>query len=156
MNFNPLLLQTRQESTTQKVDLDSVGTTASLACAVHCALMPVVVTFLPLIGLGFLANKATDWIIWVMIATVGIVSLGRGYRKHTNRGALILLSLGLLLLGLGHLTENKEHGLGLVAVLVGGLLVASSHWLNRSLCRAYTSCSCSACAYHPPSHPQAQ
>jgi len=34
----------------QKLDLDKVGIGASLLCAIHCALLPVLFTTLPLLG----------------------------------------------------------------------------------------------------------
>jgi hypothetical protein len=39
--------------------LDNAGMTASLMCAAHCALLPIVVTLLPVVGLGFLAHETT-------------------------------------------------------------------------------------------------
>ena len=36
---------------------DWVGVVASFGCAVHCAAMPFVISFLPALGLSFLANE---------------------------------------------------------------------------------------------------
>ncbi|HEY2583370.1 MAG TPA: MerC domain-containing protein, partial [Mucilaginibacter sp.] len=47
-----------------KSGLDNVGMTASVLCAIHCALVPLLITSLPLLGLGFLANP---WLEWSMI-----------------------------------------------------------------------------------------
>jgi hypothetical protein len=41
--------------------LDRIGMTASTACAIHCAAVPLLITSLPLIGLGFLANPWVEW-----------------------------------------------------------------------------------------------
>lgn len=37
---------------------DSLGILASIGCAIHCAAMPFVVRFLPMLGLSFLADES--------------------------------------------------------------------------------------------------
>ena len=59
-----------------RIDLDKAGATASLACAVHCALMPLVVTLLPLVGLGFLADERTEWALLGLSAPAGVKQSG--------------------------------------------------------------------------------
>jgi hypothetical protein len=127
-------------SVVRKLDLDAVGTSASLLCAIHCAVMPLVATLLPFIGLGFLVDERTDWAIFGFIATVGVVSLGLGFRKHRDQRVLWLLSLGLGLLALGHLAEERAPLPAIAIIVIGGLLVAFSHWVNRGLCHACPVC----------------
>lgn len=122
------------------VDLDGIGASASLLCAAHCALMPLAVTLLPLLGLSFLADEKTEWLIFAVIVILGAVSLGLGYRRHRSRRALALLSMGLGLLAAGHIAEGNAMGWGVPVVVAGGLLVALAHWTNRSLCRACPVC----------------
>src|SRR4028118_1659554 len=88
--------------------LDSAGMTASLLCAAHCALLPIIVTLLPLVGLGFLAHEATEWMLLALAAALGISSLCLGFRRHRSRRALVILSIGLALLASGHMEEHVE------------------------------------------------
>ena len=44
------------EKTKYSSRLDHAGMTASILCAIHCAIVPLLITLLPLAGLGFLAN----------------------------------------------------------------------------------------------------
>lgn len=122
--------------------LDGAGAAASLLCAIHCALMPIVLTLLPLAGLAFLADERVDWALIGISAVLGVSSLCLGYRRHRSRRALAFLSAGLALLVLGHFL--KEHGQpGLVSAFVlvaGGLTIATAHWINRRLCNSCVRC----------------
>ncbi|MBB6050205.1 MerC domain-containing protein [Armatimonas rosea] len=111
--------------------LDRLGLTASLACAAHCALMPLLVSALPL----FLQDERLEWALVGSSAGLGISSLVRGYRRHQRRLALVVLALGLLLLVLGRLTEEAggQGYRGVVLVVLGGLGVALAHFLNHHL-----------------------
>ena len=128
------------------LDLDRIGAAASLACAVHCAAIPI------LLGLGaagavsWFEHERVEWGVVGLAAVVGTVSAWRGYRVHGNRAvALVLaaaaLSLGALMLhqGGGHVHDGEFRW----AFPVLGVVIATSHLVNRRLCR-----SCAGCAGH--------
>ena len=77
--------------------LDRLGATGSLLCALHCALLPVVIALLPSIGLaGFLGERIE--VAFVLFASaVGLYSLVSGYRRHRLWQALALMLPGLLI-----------------------------------------------------------
>jgi hypothetical protein len=126
-------------------DLDSMGATASLTCAAHCALMPMVVTLLPLVGLGFLANEKIEWLLVASSATLGLTSLCLGFRKHKRRRTLAILAIGLAFLALGRISEERHlGGWSVIVVVLGGSIVAASHLINRKLCLACRHCQCEA------------
>ena len=121
--------------------LDRFGTTASLACAIHCALMPLVITLLPLIGLSFLADERVEWGLLALSAAVGTSSLCLGFREHKSRRALTILSVGIGLVTLGRILETRHLGLwGVPAVVLGGVIIAGAHLLNRYLCQKCHTC----------------
>ena len=125
----------------RRPDLDKMGAVASLTCAVHCAAMPLVITLLPLLGLTFLADERLEWGLLALSATLGVSSLCLGYREHRSRRALVILAVGLSLLALGRISEEREWGRWAVLVVVlGGSTVAASHFLNRHLCHACRRC----------------
>lgn len=122
-------------------DLDKMGAAAALTCAVHCAAMPLVITLLPLFGLTFLADERLEWGLLALSASLGVSSLCLGYREHRSRRALAVLAVGLSLLALGRISEEREWGRWAVLVVVaGGSTVAASHLLNRRLCRTCRRC----------------
>lgn len=121
--------------------LDAAGATASFLCALHCALMPFVVTVLPLLGLSFLASEPVEWALVALSATLGIGSLCLGYRAHRSRRALAVLSAGLALLVLGRVAEERGWELyGVPLMVCGGLTIMTAHFINLRLCRACRVC----------------
>ncbi|MDN3579938.1 MerC domain-containing protein [Mucilaginibacter flavus] len=110
--------------------LDKIGVTASTICAIHCAVVPVFITSLPLLGMGFLA---TPWIEWGMILfalMIGVYSIGGSYVKvHRSLLPLILLIAGFGVIVLGHLFLNT--GTERYVVPLGGLLIAIAHVVNQ-------------------------
>lgn len=124
--------------------LDKIGAAASLACAVHCAALPLVVTLLPLAGLGFLADERVEWALVGASAVLGVTSLCLGYREHRSRRALAVLAAGLALLAGGRIAESRgllAEPLGVALVVAGGLSIAAAHLVNRALCRSCRDCS---------------
>lgn len=110
---------------------DRVGATASFLCAIHCALLPFVLTLLPLLGLGFLAGHRFERGFVMFAATLALFALVNGYRRHHRPLPLLLALPGLALLLLG-VTWGLAYPLVVHSVLVtcGGLLVASAHFVN--------------------------
>jgi hypothetical protein len=109
--------------------LDHIGMTASTLCAVHCAVVPVLFTSLPLLGLGFLANARVEWGMIVLALAIGTYSIGLAYlRVHKRPTPLYLLIAGFAIILLGHafVTGWPE----VIIVPVGGLLIAAAHFVN--------------------------
>ena len=128
--------------------LDALGASASLACALHCAALPFVVTLLPLSGLAFLADDRFEWAMMGAAAAIGVASLSWGYRRHRSMRALMLLSGALTLLVVGRIAEEGAWEVpGTVAMVVGGLALAGAHALNARLCRQCPTCAAGRSAH---------
>jgi hypothetical protein len=123
--------------------LDGVGFTASTFCAIHCAAMPFVATLLPLIGLGFLAEPWVELSITIFSIAIGIASLLPSYRNyHQNKAPLLFLIIGFAFIFGAHFLGFHEHEP--ILVPLGGLSVASAHYLNWKLSRTYHGVYCKA------------
>ncbi len=121
--------------------LDRIGVSASLACAIHCALMPLLLSLLPLLGLSFLADERLEWALLGLSALFGIGSLCLGFREHRSRRALAILGAGVGLAAVGRILETRHMGpWGVPAVVIGGVIIAGAHLLNLRLCQACRSC----------------
>lgn len=109
--------------------LDNIGITASTLCAVHCAVVPLVFTSLPLVGLGFLANAWVEWGMIIFALAIGVYSIGLSYRRtHRRIVPLIMLVLGFAIIMAGHaFTKGITE---VMVVPVGGLLIAAAHFVN--------------------------
>jgi hypothetical protein len=126
------------DSSTANNWVGRVGAGLSIACAIHCLLMPLLVGVLPLVGMGFLADEATEaWIIGAVVVTAVAGGLW-GFRLHGSLRVLMTLigAVGLVMVGqlLGH-----AHALGEALTIGGMCLVAVGHLVSVRLCRTCDS-----------------
>ncbi len=120
----------------RKLNLDVLGIGASLLCALHCAVLPLLMTLLPLLGFRLLENEMLEYGLMAFTMLVGSVALYRGYRHHHRQSkALLLFITGLVLLLLGHFLETGLTGLGIIAT--GALFIIIAHWWNLRQCKHY-------------------
>ena len=113
---------------------DRVGATASFVCAVHCALLPLIIAVLPAIGLGVLANHAFERAFIAFAAVLAVVSLATGFRRHRRFRAFGFLLPGVALMLAGLIVDfDARPVLHAVLVSAGGTLVALSHLANLRL-----------------------
>lgn len=120
-----------------KSGLDNVGMTASILCAIHCALVPLLITSLPLLGLGFLANPWLEWGMIILALLIGVYAIGVSYfGTHHKLLPMILLISGFIIIITGHLLVTTWQEA--IIVPVGGLLIATAHFFNvkyTGICR---------------------
>jgi predicted membrane metal-binding protein len=109
--------------------LDNLGMTASTLCAIHCAIVPILLTFLPLAGLGFLANPLFEWSMILLALLLGVSSIFLSYfRTHRRALPLLLLCGGFVLVITGHIyLKGWEEA---IVVPLGGLTIAAAHFVN--------------------------
>lgn len=131
----PVALPTPMPKTRRfAVLVDRVGATASLLCAVHCVLLPFVLALLPLLGLEFLAGHTFERIFVSCAAVLASASILFAYRRHRKPQALFVMVPGIALLLFGIAVSLDTHVvLHTVAVVCGGVLVASAHITNLVL-----------------------
>ncbi|MBK6947552.1 MAG: MerC domain-containing protein [Haliscomenobacter sp.] len=76
---------------------DIAGFGASLLCAIHCMLMPLVLALGMFAGAHWLMNPITDWIFIGTSAVIASWSLLQSYfRKHRNLRPLWISGMGFL------------------------------------------------------------
>lgn len=112
--------------------LDKIGMSASVACAIHCALLPIVFTLLPIIGLEFLANPVIELGMIALSLSLAIFALLGAYKKHRRVLPFVILMLGFAFIALGHLLAGMES----IFIPLGGLLIAVAHFINLKLTKS--------------------
>ncbi|MGO4262417.1 MerC domain-containing protein [Lysobacter sp. TAB13] len=115
--------------------LDRIGALGSLACAVHCAALPLLIAVLPSLGIAVWFGDGFE-MGFVMFATLlGSFSVISGYRRHHAMRALSLLIPGLGLLWVGVLYAPLHHALlpHAITMTCGGVLVGLAHLTNLRL-----------------------
>jgi hypothetical protein len=117
---------------------DRVGATASFLCAVHCALLPLVIAALPAIGLGVLANHRFERGFIVFACTLAITTLVIGFRRHHRFRAFWFLAPGIALLLAGIVVDFEESAtVHAILVSIGGTLVTLAHLTNLRLAHGH-------------------
>ncbi|KAF1711235.1 hypothetical protein CSC70_04790 [Pseudoxanthomonas kalamensis DSM 18571] len=119
--------------------LDRFGATGSLVCAIHCALLPLLITAMPALGVSSLLGERFEQAFILFASLLGLFSLTLGYRRHRALQALGLLLPGLTALWLAALypplhVSQLLHG---VVMALGGLLVGLGHMVNLRLSRRH-------------------
>jgi len=109
--------------------LDKVGMAASTLCALHCAMLPLIFTILPIIGLSFLAEPWLEYTIIACSVFIGVLSLGLSYLKHRQKTLpLLFMLIGFNLILTGHLLE--EAFLGNLLTALGGFIIVVAYYKN--------------------------
>lgn len=107
--------------------LDFVGFFASVLCAIHCAFLPLLLSFSTLSGLVWLENF---WVEFTLISLSFILaswSLGQSYFKHKRKEAIQVVVIGFICILCSRIVDEGYEPLLMV---IGGLLIAFSHYLN--------------------------
>ncbi|HEX4851893.1 MAG TPA: MerC domain-containing protein [Puia sp.] len=82
-----------------KINWDAMGITASVACAIHCAILPLLISSLPVFGINIINNSFFEIFMILLAFAIGSLALVHGYRKHhRNLVPIFLFVAGMLLL----------------------------------------------------------
>lgn len=116
--------------------LDFFGFSASLLCAIHCALIPVVLTFSMLEGLHFLANPSIEKTVLCISLLIALFSLLPTYFRHHHKLIpIVIFGFGLLLIAIGRMELPMIAEV--VFTSIGACCVAIAHGVNWKLYKKY-------------------
>lgn len=112
----------------RKINPDALGAAVSVACAIHCALLPLVIATLPALRL----NTFFEYGMILLAFLIGIGALRHGYRKHhRHRMPALLFATGMMLLIAKQIWQEQE-----LLFLASALpLILGAHAWNYRLCR---------------------
>jgi hypothetical protein len=128
--------QTGVSASSTRIDL--VGTCVSVVCAVHCLTAPLLVTVLPLAGVGVLLGGSLEILFIVASVVLATVSLCWGFRRHRRGRVPVMLSPALTMIAVGRFLASESYEL--VFVFTGAMVLAAGHLLNRYLCLTCIVC----------------
>ena len=127
-----------------RINWDTLGITASVACAIHCAVLPLFLSSLPLFGINIINNTIFEGGMILLAFAIGSYALWHGYKQHHHRLVpLFIFSFGFIFLVLKEFFIVYESWLLLPAVL----MIVSAHFLNYRLCRKANNCHAEDCAH---------
>lgn len=115
-----------------RINYDALGIAASLACAIHCAVLPLLISSLPVFGTDIIDNSFFEYLMIAVAMAVGLHSLWHGYRKHHGRIApMMIFGTGMVLMLLKQLFHS--HQLYFLIPAVVAIVVA--HLYNFQMCK---------------------
>ena len=122
------------------------GLYASLLCAVHCTVLPFFLIFIPTIGLTLFINDLFEWIMLSVSLLINLTTICYGYTKHKSLKAVMLLGIGIILTLVSHLLNKHNHdhfefNLYNLFIILGGVSICFSNFLNHKLCTKCKKCS---------------
>ena len=111
----------------------NLGLVLSIACAIHCMMMPVLIMAFPLLNESALHHPVVEWSILIVLILLGLLSLNHYRKVHHNKilptwifiGGVVLFTTSLLI-------DNAFHH---ALTIAGSLVIALSHGVNLSLKR---------------------
>ena len=85
-----------QESKTAWADW--AGMLASVGCAIHCAAMPFVIGYLPLLGISWLADESFHQVMTLVCFAFAVLAFVPGWKKHSSLVPALVGSAGIAVL----------------------------------------------------------
>ncbi len=126
------------------INWDALGISASVICAIHCAILPIFLTSLPVFGFEILHNQAFEIAMILVAAFVGLYALQHGWRKHHHKKIpMILFIIGMMFL----LGKEWFHDIDMYLLIPAVSFILMAHILNYRLCRKANHCHSSDCKH---------
>jgi hypothetical protein len=127
-----------------KVNWDVLGISTSLACAIHCAILPLFLSTLPIMGYEIIDNHFFEYVMIFLAMLIGVGSLWHGYRKHHHS----LRPLGIFMAGMLLLFAKQIwHGYQIWILPVAVILIVTAHLLNYRSCRVHNHAHADDCSH---------
>jgi hypothetical protein len=114
-----------------KINFDALGIVSSIACAIHCAILPLIVSSLPLFGINIINNIWFEYGMIALAFVIGLYSLKHGFTKHHHKILpVVLFSLGIVFL----ILKQVFHRWMIYFLIPGVTLIVLAHWINFRYC----------------------
>ena len=124
------------------INWDAIGITTTVACAIHCAVLPLLLTSLPLFGINIVNNLAFEVFMIALAFVIGGYSLYHGVLRHHHKWMpLLIFFSGAILL----ILKQVYHAYAYYFLLPAVLMIVSAHLLNYRYCREAKHCHATDC-----------
>ena len=110
-----------------KLNKDVLGIGASIACAIHCAVLPLFLSSFSLLGVNIIHNSLFESGMIALAFVLGILALRHGFvRHHRSYVPFMLFSAGMLFL----LAKQYWHSYELLLLPFAVILIVTAHICN--------------------------
>jgi len=141
MSVNEAVGEYREEGSqeTSPVALvDRIGIGVSAACALHCLAMPVLLALTPTLSSVFVVGAGMERLLGISAVVLALACLCWGYRIHRKKRLIASFVCAAVFMVWGQMFA--EGALEVALVVLGGLGLIGSHFLNRVLCKSCRDC----------------
>jgi hypothetical protein len=132
---------------------EKIGFWASVACAIHCTIVPIATISFPIIGISLISTEIFEWILLSASMVIGLTSLCFGFRKHKSLRAFSFLTIGFTLIVVARLLHDHNSKIGFhfdyinAMLIIGGILISMSYYINNKLCVKCKTCTDNGCEH---------
>lgn len=113
-----------------KINRDALGIGASIACAIHCAILPLFLSSFSLLGINIIHNRYFEYGMILFAFLVGLLALRHGFvQHHRSYVPFLLFSAGMLFL----LAKQYWHYYELFLLPFAVILIVTAHVCNLRL-----------------------
>ena len=127
-----------------KINYDALGIAASIACAIHCAVLPLLMSSLPILGINIINNFWFEIFMILLAMGIGLHSLTHGFKKHHHR----LLPIIVFIIGISLLfVKQVFHQYQIWFLVPAVILIVSAHFINYRQCRIADHCHTEDCKH---------
>jgi hypothetical protein len=117
-----------------RISADIFGIGTSIACAIHCAVLPLFLTGLSVFGVNIIHNFWFETGMILLAGVVGFYSLRHGFTRHHHSPAPFLLFVaGMLFL----FAKQYWHVYELILLPFAVILIISAHIFNFRFTREF-------------------
>jgi len=108
-------------------NIDFWGTTTSLLCAIHCAILPVILSYGYIKASSFMSHPLFEGAILSITAILVFFSIILPYLKYRHNPISFYMALaGITMVILHHILPSHTTFI----IVLGGVLIATSHLFN--------------------------
>lgn len=116
-------------SRTNQNKIDQLGIITSGICAVHCAALPLLISFGLMGSMHNSAHGIAEILIIGISSFLGLWSIYNGLKGHGKMIPQLMIGFGALFIIVGLLVSMFGHPL----MALGGCMLLSGHWFNWRL-----------------------
>jgi hypothetical protein len=126
--------------------MKKAGVWASLICAIHCTILPLLMILIPTTGVYLFINETFEFVLLGVSLLFNITNVCFGYRQHKSNKAVAVLAFGIFSFVIGRLmhSHSEDHKIYFdvfnILMITGGLLMALSSFINDKLCSSCNKC----------------
>jgi len=109
-------------------NIDRLGIISSGLCAVHCAALPLLISFGLMGTLNTDMHHFLEWTVIFCSLTLGIWSIYNALTSHGRLWPQLLIAIGAFMIIGGFLIASNH-----AIMAIGGIMLLSGHWSNWRL-----------------------